>query len=210
MLAVAWATPPSPRSPLVPKSLNDLERFLTGRGYACRRIRPALLAAELPTAAYTNGAGGRSITVHLSLDPDGGLLVIDTPGAFVIGEAEHRDATLACLNAAAAKTAFVKPHLDPDAGDVRFRVDCVLGKEGVDDESLLRMLSLIPETADRWYAPIKTAVEQGSLKLGKEPPPSDDARLRSLARRAGGTNRIAALVRIGRRHSGRDADTSAN
>jgi hypothetical protein len=194
----------------MPKSLTDLERFLTGRGYACRRVRETMLVAELPTAAYTNGAGGRSITVHLSLDPDGGMLSIDTPGAFVLGEAEHRDATLACLNAAAAGTAFVKPHLDPSAGDVRFRVDCPLGKEGLDDESLLRMLSLIPQTADRWYAPIKIAVEQGYFKLGEEPPPGEDARLRSLAHRAGGINRIAALVRISRRHSGRDANPSPN
>lgn len=147
----------TPGSPLVPKSLNDLERFLTGRGYACRRLRETMVAAELPTTAYTNGAGGRSITVHLSLDADHGMLVIDTPGAFLLGETEHREATLACPNAAAATTAFVKPHLDPGAGDVRFRVDCVLGKDGLDDESLLRMLALIPQAADRWYAPIKSA-----------------------------------------------------
>lgn len=195
----------------MPKSLNDLERFLSGRGYPCRRVRPAILAAELPTTAYTNDAGGRSIMVQFSLEPEHGMLVIDTPGAFVLGEADHRDATLACLNAAAAATAFVKPHLDPNAGDVRFRVDCPLGKEGLDDESLLRMLALIPQAADRWYAPIKSAVEQGSFDPTKEPPRSDEARLRSLARRAGGVNRVAALVRMNRRHrSGPGTDPAAN
>jgi hypothetical protein len=195
----------------VQKSLNDLEKFLTGRGYACRRVRETMLTAELPTAAYTNGDGGRTIKVHLSLDPEHGMLVIDTPGAFVLGEAEHRDATLACLNAAAAKTAFVKPHLDPNAGDVRFRVDCVLGNEGLDDESLLRMLALIPQTADRWYAPIKSAVERGSFEIPEDSPVSEEARLRSLARRAGGINRIAALVRINRRPPpGSPTDPSVN
>jgi hypothetical protein len=195
----------------VQKSLNDLEKFLTGRGYACRRVRDTMLTAELPTAAYTNGDGGRTITVHLSLDPEHGMLVIDTPGAFVLGEPDHREATLSCLNAAAAKTAFVKPLLDPNAGDVRFRVDCILGKEGLDTESVLRMLSLIPQTADRWYAPIKTAVEQGSFEPGENAPPLEDARLRSLARRAGGINRVAALVRMNRRSDpGRGAAPSAN
>ena len=195
----------------MPKSLNDLERFLTGHGYTCRRVRESLLAAELPTTAYTNGEGGRSIKVHLSLDAEHGMLVIDTPGAFTLGEPDHREATLNCLNAAAAKPAFVKPHLDPLAGDVRFRVDCVLGKEGLDTESVLRMLSLIPQTADRWYAPIKTAVEQGSFEPGEHATPLEDARLRSLARRAGGINRVAALLRMNRRSDpGRGADPSAN
>jgi len=195
----------------VPKSLNDLERFLTGRGYPCRRVRESLLAAELPTTAYTNGDGGHSIKVHLSLDPEHGMLVIDTPGAFTLGKPDHKEATLACLNAAAAKTAFVRPHLDPNVGDVRFRVDCVLGKEGLDDESLLRMLSLIPQTADRWYAPIKTAVEQGSFEPGEDAAPLEEARLRSLARRGGGINRVAALLRMNRRDNPeRGADPSVN
>lgn len=195
----------------MPKSLNDLERFLSGRGYVCRRVRESLLAADLPTTAYTNGEGGRSIKVHLSLDAEHGMLVIDTPGAFTLGEPDHREATLNCLNAAAAKTAFVKPHLDPLAGDVRFRVDCVLGKEGLDTESVLRMLALIPQTADRWYAPIKTAVEQGSFEPGAAAPPIEDARLHSLARRAGGINRVAALLRMNRRAGpGPGVDPSTN
>ena len=193
------------------KSLNDLQRFLTGRGYACRRVRETMLAAELPTEAYTNGQGGRSIKVHFSLDPDRGLLVIDTPGAFVLGEAKHKEATLDCLNAAAAKTAFVKPLFDPFAGDVRFRVDCVVGKEGLDDDAFLQMLTSIPQAADRWYSPIKNAVEKGCFDLAAAASHSDEDRLRSVARRAGGVNRVAALVRISRRNRpGEGIDPSAN
>ena len=193
------------------KSLNDLERFLTGRGYACQRFRETTLAAELPTTAYTNGQGGRSIKVHLSLDPEHGVLVIDTPGAFLLGETKHKEATLDCLNAAAAKTAFVKPHIDPVAGDVRFRVDCMVGKEGLDDDDLLQMLTLIPQVVDRWCSPIKNAVEEGSFDLAESVTLPDEDRLRSLIRRAGGVNRVAALLRISRRdRPGQEIDPSAN
>lgn len=193
------------------KSLNDLERFLTGRGYPCRRVRETTLAAELPTTAYTNGQGGRSIKVHLSLDPEHGALVIDTPGAFLLGETKHKEATLDCLNAAAAKTAFVKPHIDPLAGDVRFRVDCVVGNEGLADDALLQMLTLIPQTVDRWYSPIKNAVEKGSFDLAEAAIRPDEDHLRSLVRRAGGVNRVAALLRINRRNRpGQEIDPSAN
>jgi hypothetical protein len=180
----------------MPKSLDEIERFLTGHGYPCRRLDGMHLATHLPTSSYRNGAGCRSIEVHISLEPEAGCLVIDAPHAFELGQSQYKEATLACLNAASAHTPLVKAHLDPTQGDVRFRVDCLLLGDDRDQEGLLRALVLIPKAADRWHPQIVSAMEKGRFDQGVPPTAPCDAQLLSLARRAGGVNRLAALVRM--------------
>jgi hypothetical protein len=96
-----------------PLSLEEIERCLCGHGYPCRTIAAETLATELPTEEYVNREGGRSLLVHVSLAEAGGMLVIDAPAAFDLDSSPHREAALACLQAASARTAVVKLHLEP-------------------------------------------------------------------------------------------------
>lgn len=190
----------------MPNSLDDLERFLKGHGYPCSRLRGTILATHLPTSSYRNNAGGRSIEVHLSLEAEAGCLVIDAPQAFDLGKSPHKEATLACLNAASAQTPLVKAHLDPANGDVRFRVDCMLVGNDLDEQGLIRALSLIPKAADRWHPEIRSAMEKGCFSQNVPKNSPGDADFLSLARRAGGVNRLAALLRM---NQGRRADPNS-
>ena len=120
---------------------------------------------------------------------------MDTPWAFDSRQAVHKEAMLACLLAASGKSPLVKTQLDPEEGEVRLRVDCRLGADGVDGDDLIAMLGLIPAFADRWYPHIKDAMEKGLFDAAGSQRSPNDERLESLARRCGGVNRIEALLR---------------
>ena len=179
-----------------PLSLEEIERCLCGHGYPCRTIAAETLATELPTEEYVNREGGRSLLVHVSLAEAGGMLVIDAPAAFDLDSSPHREAALACLQAASARTAVVKLHLDPVHGDIRFRVDCLIGEQGLAAADMLRLLALVVTAADRWHADIRAALDEGTVTVGPCPMAVEKQKLRSLTRRAGGVNRLEALFRI--------------
>ena len=144
------------------KTLDDLEKLLTARGYPCKRILDVCVLTQLPTKAYTSlRTGTKSIEVQLAFDDRNHCLTMDTPWAFDSRQAVHKEAMLACLLAASGKSPLVKTQLDPEEGEVRLRVDCRLGADGVDGDDLIAMLGLIPAFADRWYPHIKDAMEKG-------------------------------------------------
>ena len=178
------------------KTLDELAAILDAKGYSCRRILNTFLKTELPTTAYTNQRGRRSIDVQLSFNEEHGCLTIDTPWAFDTRQAAHKEAMLACLLSASGRSPLVKTQLDPADGEVRLRVDCRCGAEGIGEDDVLRMLSLIPEFADRWYPHIKSAMDKGSFDPAGGKPSATDERLESIARRAGGVNRLEALLRL--------------
>lgn len=194
------------------KTLDDLERLLTGRGYPCKRVSNVCVVTQLPTKAYTNPAGTRSIDVQLAFDERHGCLTMDTPWAFDSKKATHKEAMLACLLAASGRAPLVKAQLDPEDGEVRLRVDCPLGADGVQGEKVISMLSLIPDFADRWYPQIKEAMEKGRFDASATERTAHDEKLESIVRRGGGINRIEALLRLrNRRDRGPGAaDPSAN
>jgi hypothetical protein len=181
------------------KTLEDIELILMGHGYPCRRDRDACVKTEIPTRAYKNVAGARSITVHLAFDQANGCLTVDAPWAFDSRLATHKEALYACLMAASAETPLVKTQLHPADGEVRLRVDHFAGTDGVPAEGVLKSLSLIPVFADRWYPHIKDAMEKGDFdpsKPAKSEPESPRTSLVAVCERAGGINRVKALLRI--------------
>lgn len=180
------------------KTLDDVERLLTARGYPCRRVYDVCVLTRLPTKAYTNRSGDRTIEVQLVFDEQNRCLTMDTPWAFDTKQAAHKEAMLACLLAASGRSPLVKTQLDPEDGEVRLRVDCRLGADGVDGEDLFTMLSLIPAFADRWFPHIKDAMQKGFFDATGRQREASDERLESLARRCGGVNRIEALLRMRR------------
>ncbi|MFM7208034.1 MAG: hypothetical protein ACKO4T_15340 [Planctomycetaceae bacterium] len=194
------------------KTLDDLERLLTGRGYPCRRVNDSCVVTQLPTRAYTNRAGAKAIDVQLAFDRQNGCLTMDTPWAFDSKQATHKEAMLACLLAASGRSPLVKTQLDPKDGEVRLRVDCRLGADGVKSDDVLTMLSLIPAFADRWYPHIKNAMDKGLFDADGPPRSESDERLESIARRCGGINRLESLLRMRRegRSGPRGTDPSAN
>jgi hypothetical protein len=195
------------------KTLDDFERLLAARGYPCRRFHDVCVITQLPTTAYTNRSGSKSIDVHLAIDVQNHCLTMDTPWAFDSRQAEHKEAMLTCLLAASARSPLVKTLLDPADGEVRLRVDCRLGANGIDGDELLSMLSLIPAFADRWYPHIKDAMEKGHFDASGRQRSANDDRLESLARRCGGINRLEALFRMqsrDRRQGGSGGEPSAN
>jgi len=183
------------------KTLDELKTLLEARGFPCRKIFDLCVLADLPTQSYTNSKGAKSIEVQLAFDEQNGCLTIDTPWAFDSKQAAHKEAMLTCLLSASAKTPLVKTQLDPTAGEVRLRVDCCCGSDGVEAESVVRMLSLIPAFADRWYPHIKNAMEKGSFDPAGGGAAPAESRLESIARRAGGINRLEALLRMRHRNN---------
>lgn len=192
------------------KNLDDLERLLNERGYPCKRIHDVCVLTQLPTKSYRSPTGARSIEVQLAFDAGNGCLTLDTPWAFDSSTAIHKEAMLACLLAASAKAPLVKTQLDPDAGEVRLRIDCRLGADGVKGDEVLSMLSLIPAFADRWYPHIKDAMEKGRFDAAGTQRSGDEEKCDSLQRCCGGVNRIAALVAAWKRHGGGPAGDGSN
>ena len=170
------------------KTLDDLEKLLTARGYPCKRIFDVCVLTQLPTKAYTSlRTGTKSIEVQLAFDAQHHCLTMDTPWAFDSRLAAHKEAMLACLLAASGKSPLVKTQLDPEEGEVRLRVDCRLGADGVDGDDLITMLALIPAFADRWYPHIKDAMEKGFFDAAGSQRSPPNEKLEARARRAGQT-----------------------
>lgn len=197
------------------RTLDDLQQLLTARGYPCRKVFDAFVVTTCPTRDYTNPAGTRSIEVHLGFDEKHGCLTLHAPWAFDSRQAAHKEAMLACLLTAAGGSPMVKTQLDPEDGEVRLRIDCRLGDDGVAGDDVLQMLGLIPAFADRWYPHIKDAMDKGEFDTAAARLSATDDRLGSIARRAGGVNRIAALMRAWKRPGdgatgGGGPETSAN
>lgn len=148
----------------MPRTLAELESLLTTKGYQCRRISDVSMMAELPTKAYTNATGDRSIEVRLAFDRTHARLTLDTPRALV-----------------------------------RLRVDCRCGA-GVEPDNVLQMLSLIPECADRWHPFIAGRTDKSAHAHSGGKASAELRRLESIARRAGGINRLERLFWL--RHHG--------
>jgi len=181
------------------KTIEDVERLLTARGFPCTRVPERGVLTQFPTEAYVNLAGKKAIDVEIAIDEANACLTMDTPWAFDSRQAAHTEAMLACLLAASGQSPLVKTQLDPKHGEVRLRVDCPLGAEGVGGEDMLMLLSLLPAFADRWYPHIKSAMEKGDFDLSGARRSDNDDRLGALAKRAGGINRLEVLLRLNRR-----------
>ncbi|NBW95756.1 MAG: hypothetical protein EBR28_03255 [Planctomycetia bacterium] len=136
------------------KTLEDLQKILSDKGYPCRRILDLCVMAELPTQTCTNAKGAKTIEVQITFDEKKGCLTMDTPW---------------------------------------LRVDCSCGKDGIEEDRVMKMLSLIPEFAD--------AMNTGRFEQAAKGPPPAESRLESIARRAGGVNRLAALLRMQHRNN---------
>lgn len=195
------------------KTLDEIALILKAHGYPCRRDQDPCVKTEIPTRAYKNVAGARSIAVHLTFDEANGCLTVDAPWAFDSSKAAHKEAMYACLMAAAAETPLIKTQLHPADGEVRLRVDHFAGKEGVPAEGVLRSLSLIPVFADRWYPIVKDAMEKGKFDPEKlstpeatSPPNRPADPVGAAIERAGGINRVKALLRMKKRERG-DTDS---
>ena len=190
------------------KTLDDLEKLLTARGYPCKRILDVCVLTQLPTKAYTSlRTGTKSIEVQLAFDDRNHCLTMDTPWAFDSRQAVHKEAMLSCLLGEVAKSPLVRPQYDAEAGEVRLRVDGLLDghlEGGVSPGNVVTMLQALPAFADSVYLQLSAvmrtdAVEPSPLPSpapALAPEPSRERRLADIARRAGGVNRLAALFRM--------------
>jgi len=176
--------------------LEDLERLLTGRGFDCCRLGEAMLTASISTKSYKNPQGKQRMDIWIRMDDEHNCLVMESQWAFDTKQTTHREAMLACLMGAAFRTPLIRTQHDPRDGEVRLRVDSLLGDGGISTDSVIRMIEAIPAFADAWYPQIKNAMVNGSFDLDRPPAPTADRdrRLEEIATRAGGINRLRALL----------------
>lgn len=149
------------------KTIDDLQALLTGNGYHCKRLLDVIVATKVPTTNYKNAAGEKNLEILLAFDKAADCVAVEIQHAFDLGKAAHREATLACLMAASARTPLLRPALDPADGEIRLRVDCTCGSDGARDEDVLRAVALLPSFADAWYEQITTAMEKGKFDATK-------------------------------------------
>jgi hypothetical protein len=188
--------------------LEDLERLLTGRGFECCRLGEAMLTASIPTRSYTNLQGKQRMDIWIRMDEEHNCLVMESQWAFDTKQTVHKEAMLACLMGAAFRTPLIRTQHDPRDGEVRLRIDSLVGDGGISTDSMIRMIEAIPAFADAWYPQIKNAMVKGSFDLDRPPPAATerDQRLEQIATRAGGINRLRALLAIRERPQSRPGD----
>jgi len=180
--------------------LEDLEKILAANGIACDRSGDFALTARIPTKLYKDSSGKRQIQVMIRMDDAAHCLVMETLWAFDTKQTVHKEAMLTCLMGAAFRTPLIRTQHDPRDGEVRLRVDSILGEEGISGENVVRLVQAIPAFADTWYPEIKNAMTKGTFDLDRptkqaaRPTAVDDGRLAEIASRAGGVNRLKALL----------------
>jgi len=197
-------------------NLDDLEKILAANGIACDREGGFALTARIPTTLYKDSSGQKQIRVMIRMDDESHCLVMETLWAFDTKQTVHKEAMLTCLMGAAFRTPLIRTQHDPRDGEVRLRVDSILGDEGISGENVVRLVQAIPSFADTWYPEIKNAMTKGTFDLDRpakqtaSPSTVDDQRLTEIAARAGGINRLKRLLtfREVRRRSARDTNGS--
>ena len=150
----------------MPKTIEDLHALLTSNGYTCERPLDMIVATTVTTQIYKSPAGQKSLEILLTFDNANDCVAIEILHAFDLKKAAHREATLACLMTASARTPLLRPTLEPE-GDIRLRIDCTCGSEGARDEDVLRALLLLPCFADAWHEQITMAMENGKFDPNK-------------------------------------------
>jgi hypothetical protein len=150
----------------MPKTIDDLHALLTGHGYICERPLDMIVATTITTQVYKSPAGEKALEILLTFDNANACVAIEILHAFDLKKAAHREATLACLMTASARTPLLRPTLEPE-GDIRLRIDCTCGSEGARDEDVLRALLLLPCFADAWHEQITMAMEKGKFDANK-------------------------------------------
>lgn len=149
------------------KTIDDLQTLLTGNGYHCKRLLDVIVATKVATTTYKNAAGEKNLEILLAFDVAADCVAVEIQHAFDLQKAAHREATLACLMAASARTPLLRPALDPADGEIRLRIDCTCGADGARDEDVLRAVALLPSFADAWYEQITAAMEKGKFDATK-------------------------------------------
>lgn len=220
------------------KSIDDLETLLSSRGYTCERLLDVILAAELATTTYKNPSGEKSLQILLTFDRPNDCVAVEILRAFDLRDTQYKEATLACLLAATARTPLLRPSLDPSDGEIRLRIDCVCDADGARDADVLRAVALLPSFVELWYPQLAAAMEVGTFdanKVGRlnltrlsdadhcgEAPkspaePKDDSspdimplcRAASISQKPGShPNRLRALLEFRRRLDGPGSDAS--
>ena len=150
----------------MPKTIDDLHALLTDNGYICERPLDMIVATTITTQVYKSPAGEKALEILLTFDNANACVAIEILHAFDLKKAAHREATLACLMTASARTPLLRPTLEPE-GDIRLRIDCTCGSEGARDEDVLRALLLLPCFADAWHEQITMAMEKGKFDANK-------------------------------------------
>lgn len=149
------------------QTIDDLQTLLTGNGYHCKRLLDVIVATKVATTNYKNAAGEKNLEILLGFDKAADCVAVEIQHAFDLHKAAHREATLACLMAASARTPLLRPALDPTDGEIRLRIDCTCGSDGARDEDVLRAVALLPSFADAWYEQITAAMEKGKFDATK-------------------------------------------
>ena len=121
------------------------------------------VATKVATKSYKNSAGEQNLEIYLAFDQANDCIAVEILHAFDLRKAAHKEATLACLMTASARTPLLRPALDPTDGEIRLRIDCTCGADGARDEDVLRALAILPSFADAWYEQITTAMEKGKF-----------------------------------------------
>jgi hypothetical protein len=176
-------------------TIAELEQLLTGRGFNCRRVGDDVLSINIPTKAYRNTKGKRHIDVCVRLDSQHNCLVMESHWAFDMRKTTHQQAVIDCLLGAASLTPLIRPQHDPRQGEVKLRVDTLIGTGGISTDNVVTLLGTIPAFADGWYPQITSAMLNGTYDLST---PCEtavrDHQLADIARRAGGINRLRVLL----------------
>lgn len=143
------------------KKLDDVEALLVKHGYTTKRMLDVIVATTVATTTYRNDNGANTIEIFLTFDKANDCVAVESLRTFDLQKAAHREATLACLMTASARTPLLRPSLDPVDGEIRLRVDCTCGSQGARDEDVLRAVAILPWFADAWYPQITAAMEKG-------------------------------------------------
>lgn len=195
------------------KTLAEVHDTLKGHGYTCTKVKGELLVVPIPTNRYRSPSGRKSAELFMRFNDEGkrnACLTVEIPWAFDAKKAVRKEMFYECLLEAAASTPLVKSQVNPNDGEVRFRIDCSCGRRGLRQDDLFRAIQVLASFADDWYArivnvmnhgePLKVDGKKKSKKAAKsqepgQPPPEAE----SIARRAGGVNRLKVLFEFQKR-----------
>ena len=130
-------------------TIAELEQLLKGRGFNCTRMGEDVLSIHIPTKAYRNTKGKRHIDVCVRFDSQHNCLVMESHWAFDTSKTAHKQAVLDCVQGAASLTPLIRPQHDPQQGEVKLRVDSLVGTEGISSDNVVRLLGTIPAFAVR-------------------------------------------------------------
>jgi hypothetical protein len=171
---------------VMPTTLNEIHEMLDNKGIGNEiDADDCYVRTGSATDVYRDSDDEKGISIVIVSDENGEFVRIIAPNLYFNKNSEHELAVLQTCVQVSQCTKMIKCHCDEADGEIRMEIEIPLEDNSLSQKQLMRALSCIVETVEKFDECFRSAIEDGkatvAMVLGKR---KKQARLASLIHEA--------------------------